>query len=138
VLIAHAPAPGLYLTDSTGMTLYVFTKDSAGTSACTGACLAKWPAFSAATVSAPSVLKPADFTAVSRADNVSQTAYMGRPLYYYSGDTKPGDMNGQGFNKLWYAANVSGMVPVVMAMPAAVPTTVVTTNSASTSYGGGY
>jgi predicted lipoprotein with Yx(FWY)xxD motif len=134
VLIAHKPDPGLYLTDTFGKTLYVFTKDTAGASTCTGTCLAKWPAFSADPVTAPSVLKPADFSAVTRADGVNQTAYMGRPLYYYAGDALPGDTNGQGFNNLWYAANVSGIVPVVTT----IPTTVPTTNSAATSYGGGY
>jgi predicted lipoprotein with Yx(FWY)xxD motif len=123
VLIAHTPALGLYLTDTAGKTLYVFTKDTAGTSACTGTCLAKWPAFSADPVSAPSLLKPADFSAVSRADGVKQTAYMGRPLYYFASDTKPGDANGEGFNNLWYVANVSGTVPVVTTMPTTMPTT---------------
>ena len=133
VLIAHTPALGLYLTDASGTTLYYFTKDTSGTSACTGACLAKWPAFAAAAVSAPSPLSPADFSTVSRADGVNQTAYKGMPLYYYSGDMKPGDVNGQGFNNLWYAANVSGIVPVVTAVPTMVPTTIKT----PVSYGGG-
>jgi len=135
VLVAHTPALGLYLTDGAGNTLYTFTKDSSGTSACTGACLAKWPAFGAATVSAPSVLDPSGFSAVSRADGVNQTAWMGRPLYYYAGDTKPGDVNGQGFNNLWYVANVSGTIPVVTTMPATVPATASTSLSSG---GGGY
>ena len=101
VLIEHNPDLGLYLTDTSGKTLYFFTKDASGTSACTGACLAKWPAFSSSSVTAPSVLKTSDFSAVSRADGVKQTAFMGRPLYYYSGDVKPGDVNGQGFNNVW-------------------------------------
>ena len=134
VLVAHNAALGLYLTDTSGKTLYVFTKDSAGTSTCTGTCLAKWPAFSASPVTAPSALKPSDFSAVTRIDGVNQTAYMGMPLYYYSGDANPGDMNGQGFNDQWYAANVSGIVPA----PTPVPTMVPTTSSASTSYSGGY
>jgi predicted lipoprotein with Yx(FWY)xxD motif len=137
VLAAHTPALGLYLTDASGMTLYVFTKDTPGTGTCTGACLAKWPAFNAAAVSAPSVLAPANFSAVSRADGVNQTAWMGRPLYYYAGDMKPGDVNGQGFGNLWYVANVSGMTPVATAVPTPVPTTVPTTASTPVSYGGG-
>ena len=137
VLIAHTPALGLYLTDASGMTLYVFTKDTTGTSTCTGACLAKWPAFNATMVSAPSVLGQANFSAVSRADGVSQTAWMGSPLYYYSGDMKPGDVNGQGFNSVWYVANVSGMTPVVTAVPTMVPTKVPTPVYTPMSYGGG-
>jgi predicted lipoprotein with Yx(FWY)xxD motif len=137
VLAAHTPALGLYLTDASGMTLYVFTKDTTGTGTCTGACLAKWPAFNAATISAPSVLAPANFSAATRADGGNQTAWMGRPLYYYAGDMKPGDANGQGFNSLWYVANVSGMTPVVTAVPTPVPTKVPTTVTTPVSYGGG-
>ncbi|MGA2160654.1 MAG: hypothetical protein ABSG28_00435 [Methanoregula sp.] len=134
VLITHSPDLGLYLTDISGKTLYIFTKDTAGTSACTGTCLAKWPAFYANPVSAPSVLNLTDFSVVSRADGVNQTAYMGRSLYSFTGDAKPGDVNGQGFNNAWYVANVSVMTPVVTTQPTAASTT----NSASAGYGGGY
>jgi predicted lipoprotein with Yx(FWY)xxD motif len=136
LLIAHTPALGSFLTDTSGKTLYVYTKDTAGTGTCTGTCLAKWPAFVASPVTAPSILKSSDLTELSRADGVNQTAFMGKPLYYYAGDAKPGDVTGQGFGGVWYVANTTGMVPAAMAT--AVPTTVVTTNSASTSYGGGY
>jgi predicted lipoprotein with Yx(FWY)xxD motif len=135
VLIAHNAALGLYLTDTAGKTLYVFAKDSAGTSTCTGACLAKWPAFGASPVTAPSSLTPTDFSTVSRADGVNQTAWMGMPLYYYSGDQKPGDANGQGFNGVWYAANASGIVPVTTTMPTTAPTVSTTLMSSGS---GGY
>jgi predicted lipoprotein with Yx(FWY)xxD motif len=131
VLIAHTTALGSYLTDTSGKTLYYFTKDTAGTSACTGSCLAKWPAFSADPVTAPSALKITDFSAVSRADGAKQTAFMGRPLYSYSGDTKPGDANGQGFGGVWYVADVAGTTPA----PTSLPTTL---NTLSPSGGGGY
>jgi predicted lipoprotein with Yx(FWY)xxD motif len=138
VLIAHKTDLGLYLTDTSGKTLYFFTKDTSGASTCTGACLAKWPAFSADPVTAPSVLKPSDFSSVSRADGVKQTAFMGRPLYYFTDDAKPGDVKGQGFNNLWYVANVSGITPVVTILPPSVPTTTRTTSPSSGGYGGGY
>jgi predicted lipoprotein with Yx(FWY)xxD motif len=138
VMISHQASLGSFLTDKTGKTLYFFTKDTTGTSTCTGTCLAKWPAFSADPVSAPSVLKPSDFSSVSRADGVKQTAFMGRPLYYFADDAKPGDVKGQGFNNLWYVANVSGITPVATTPPTAVPTTVRTTSQSSGGYGGGY
>ncbi|MGB8821142.1 MAG: hypothetical protein WCC68_08150, partial [Methanoregula sp.] len=62
------------------------------------------------------------------------TTFMGRPLYYFANDTKPGDTNGEGFNNLWYVANITGTVPVA---PTPVQTTVVPTQSMM-SYGGGY
>jgi predicted lipoprotein with Yx(FWY)xxD motif len=129
VMIAHQGTVGSFLTDKTGKTLYTFSQDTPGTSACTGACLTKWPAFNSAFVSAPSVLKPADFSAVTRSDGILQTAYMNRPLYYFADDTTPGEVKGQGFNNAWYVANVSGFVPV----PTTVPTTLRTL-----SYSGGY
>jgi predicted lipoprotein with Yx(FWY)xxD motif len=138
VMISHQASLGSFLTDKTGKTLYFFTKDTTGTSTCTGTCLAKWPAFSADPVSAPSVLKLSDFSSVSRADGVKQTAFMGRPLYYFADDAKPGDVKGQGFNNLWYVANVSGITPVATTPPTAVPTTVRTTSQSSGGYGGGY
>jgi predicted lipoprotein with Yx(FWY)xxD motif len=131
ILIAHTTDLGLYLTDTTGKTLYYFTKDTAGTSTCTGVCLAKWPAFSTDLVSAPSVLKASDFSAVNRSDGTKQTAFMGRPLYYFADDAEPGDVKGQGFGSAWYVANVSGYVPV------AIPTTLNTLIPSGSGYGGG-
>ncbi len=136
VLVAHTASLGSYLTDTSGKTLYVFTKDTAGTTSCSGTCLAKWPAFGPGyPVTVPSSLNPADFVPLGRTDNVTQTAYKGKPLYYYSGDTKPGDTNGEGFNNLWYVANVSGVIPVVTTIPTTVPTTL---NTPGSSGGGGY
>ena len=134
VMVTDRPATGSYLTDGTGRTLYFFAKDSNGTSACTGACPAKWPPFAPASVVAPSLLKVSDFSTISRADGTPQTTYMGRPLYYFANDTNPGDMNGNGFNNLWYVANITGMVPAVM-NPA---TTLTTVTTAMQSAGGGY
>ena len=137
VLIANNKNLGFYLTDTSGKTLYYFTKDTPGASTCTGTCLSLWPAFNADSVTAPSVLNPSDFTSVTRFDGVKQTAFMGRPLYFYSGDTKPGDTKGQGFNNLWYIATTNGTTPVVTTQPTIVPTTVRTT-SPSYGYSGGY
>ena len=138
VLIANNKNLGFYLTDTSGKTLYFFTKDTPGASTCTGTCLGLWPAFNADPVTAPSVLNPSDFTSVTRYDGVKQTAYKGRPLYYYSIDAKPGDAKGQGFNNVWYVATTTGTTPVVTTQPTSVPTTVRTTSSSSGGYGGGY
>jgi predicted lipoprotein with Yx(FWY)xxD motif len=126
VMIAKSSSLGLFLTDRMGNTLYYFAKDTPGTSACTGACLAKWPAFNAGSVSAPSVLDPADFGSLTRTDGTNQTTFMGRPLYYFTNDTKPGDTNGQGFNNLWSVANITGTLP---AAPSPASTTVIPTAS---------
>jgi predicted lipoprotein with Yx(FWY)xxD motif len=142
VLISHSTTLGSFLTDTSGTTLYYFTKDSSGQSSCTGTCIAKWPPFSADTVTAPSLLNTGDFSSVSRADGMKQTAFMGRALYYYSGDTKPGETNGEGFNNLWYVANVTGSVPAVTTTSTTVPTVTPTPTQSpgmgSSGGGGGY
>ena len=126
VLISHTTKLGSFLTDTSGKTLYFFTKDTSGQSSCTGTCIATWPPFSADQVTAPSLLNVGAFSSVTRADGMKQTAFMGRPLYYYSVDKKPGDTNGQGFINLWYVANITGTVPAVTTIATTVPTTVPT------------
>ena len=142
VMVAHQGTVGTFLTDKMGKTLYFFTRDTSGTSTCTGPCLAKWPAFNGIPVSAPSVLKPEDFTTITRTDGVKQTAYMNRPLYYFADDAMPGEIRGEGFNTLWYVANISGALPVVTSPPttvtATIPTEVPTILPTTFDYGGGY
>jgi predicted lipoprotein with Yx(FWY)xxD motif len=138
IMISNKGNLGSFLTDRVGKTLYFFTKDTSGVSTCTGTCLANWPAFSADPVVAPSALKPTDFSVLTRSDGAKQVSYMGRPLYYFAADTKPGDIKGEGVNNVWYVANVSGITPVVTIPPTAVPTTTRTTSPSSGGYGGGY
>ncbi len=118
--VAASPL-GTILVDAQGKTLYYFAKDvpGNGASACAGQCAAIWPAFPAGTVQVSPPLDPAEFSSITRADGATQTTYYGRPLYYYASDTKPGDANGEGFNNLWYIANVSGTLPVVTTPTAA-------------------
>jgi predicted lipoprotein with Yx(FWY)xxD motif len=91
-----------YLTDSKGMTLYYYTKDTDGQSACYGGCATAWPIFYAENLTLPSSLKASDFGTVTRTDGTKQTTYMGWPLYYWQRDTKAGDMTGEGVGKVWY------------------------------------
>lgn len=138
VMIAHSQSLGSYLTDGSGKTLYVFSHDAPGSTACSGDCLAKWPAFSTATISAPSVLRVSDFSAAKRTDGFMQTAFKDHLLYYYSGDVSPGDAKGQGFNGVWWVADITGTVPPVPTpVPTTVPTTVPTFDYSSSGGGGG-
>ncbi len=95
---------GTYLTDAKGMTLYVFKKDSPGKSACMGECVTKWPPYHREKVGVTGGLKAADFGAIQREDGKEQTTYKGAPLYYFAGDKKPGETNGQGVKEDWFAA----------------------------------
>lgn len=93
---------GSYLTDDKGMTLYMFKKDSAGTSACSGGCVEKWPLFFVENLTVPEGLKGEDFAFIKRDDGKLQTTYKGMPLYYFFKDKGAGDTNGQGVNNVWY------------------------------------
>jgi predicted lipoprotein with Yx(FWY)xxD motif len=137
VMYAHQPAVGTYLTDGTGRTLYYFARENPGEVACTDTCLANWPAFSAGSIAAPSILKSGDFSVTTRPDGIKQTLYKGRLLYYFAKDQTPGDLNGEGVINAWHVANITGFVPPVPVPTTAVPTTIPTTIDSSSSDSGG-
>jgi predicted lipoprotein with Yx(FWY)xxD motif len=95
-----------YLTDAKGMTLYYYTKDADGQSACYGGCATAWPIFYSADISVSAPLQPSDFATITRTDGTKQTTYQGWPLYYWQKDTKPGDATGEGVGKVWYIQKV--------------------------------
>ncbi len=103
---------GTVVTDGAGMTLYMFTKDTQGTttSACTGACLTAWPL-----VVADSTPKLTGVTgtvgSIATADAKKQVTLNGWPLYYYAKDTKAGDVTGQNVQQVWFVLTAAG-VPV--------------------------
>jgi predicted lipoprotein with Yx(FWY)xxD motif len=93
--------PAEYLADPAGRTLYVDAQDtvtpgSDPVSNCTGACLTTWPVFAAADGSRPTGIDTAKLTTFTRADGAKQSAFDGHPLYYFVGDTLPGQTNGRG------------------------------------------
>lgn len=92
---------GKVLTNDSGMTLYVFDKDSAGKSACNGPCASNWPPLMASASS----MAMGDYTVITRDDGSKQWAYKGRPLYTWHNDKAPGDITGDGFlNGAWHIA----------------------------------
>jgi len=102
-------ALGTVLTDGNGSTLYMFTADSGGASACYDACAAKWPPLTSA--AAPTLgtgLDAEDFTSIARTDGSSQVVFYGMPLYYFAGDKAAGDVNGQGLAGKWYVVGADG------------------------------
>lgn len=102
VMISTSATLGNYLVDGAGKTLYWYTKDTVGVSACTGNCLKNWPAFTASSFTVPSALNPADFSTITRDDGTKQVTYKGFPLYYWVKDVKRGDTTGQDVGKVWY------------------------------------
>jgi len=103
---------GDYVTGKDGLSLYVFGKDTATTSACNTAnsCQTTWPPLtvtSASDVTAGSGVTGMIGT-ITRTDGTLQVTLGGHPLYYYSGDSKAGDTTGQGLFNLWYVASATG------------------------------
>ena len=96
---------GKFLTDSKGMTLYIFKKDSPGKSVCAGPCVMKWPLYFREKVSVPDGVSGGDFGTINREDEKRQTTYKGSPLYYFAGDKAPGDVLGHGVGDVWFVAN---------------------------------
>lgn len=101
---------GKFLTDPNGMTLYIFTKDTAdsGASVCNDDCAANWPPFFMEGATLPEGT-PGELSIVTRDDGSSQLAYNGMPLYLWVSDTAPGDVTGQGVGDVWYVASVEEM-----------------------------
>jgi predicted lipoprotein with Yx(FWY)xxD motif len=101
---------GKFLTGEDGKTLYLFTPDTTSASNCTGDCAATWPPF---TLEADETVKGGDgvtgtFGTIARQDGSMQVTYAGHALYYYSGDTAAGDVNGQGLFNKWYVVGADG------------------------------
>ncbi|TFZ08249.1 COG4315 family predicted lipoprotein [Ramlibacter humi] len=90
------------LVGPNGMSLYTFDRDAAssGKSACNGPCATIWPPLTAAASASGS----GDWTVVTRDDGAKQWAYKGKPVYYWSKDTKPGERGGDNFNNAWRVA----------------------------------
>jgi predicted lipoprotein with Yx(FWY)xxD motif len=97
---------GSLLTDSDGLTLYVFDADTDGEPTCTDSCAEEWPPLVAENIETHGELD-IDATSIETADG-TQVTINGRPVYRYAGDSAPGDTNGQGIGGIWWALDVDG------------------------------
>jgi predicted lipoprotein with Yx(FWY)xxD motif len=107
--IATDPEMGNILVDQNGMTLYIFTKDTADTSNCDADCLKKWPAL--ITLGKPILGDGVDASMVGSAtlaDGSKIVTYNHMPLYYWYKDFKPGDINGQAVGDVWFVVSPDG------------------------------
>lgn len=100
---------GEVLVDGSGHTVYLLTADHHGTSTCDAGCAAAWPPVP------PAGGTPSGVTGtLGRTTTPAGTAVAtlnGVPLYTYTGDPAPGDVNGQdihSFGGQWYAVSPSG------------------------------
>jgi predicted lipoprotein with Yx(FWY)xxD motif len=97
---------GVHMVGPGGLTLYVFTEDEENESYCFEECLVAWPA-----LVVPEGMTPlagedvaGALSTIPLADGSQQVTYEGWPLYFFKGDLKPGDMNGQGLKDVWFVA----------------------------------
>jgi predicted lipoprotein with Yx(FWY)xxD motif len=96
------------LTTTKGRTLYSLSAETNGRFICTGACAAStWHP-----LVVPSGVKPTGpvkLGTIERPEGKTQVTFKGRPLYSFSGDSKTGDVNGEGIKDVgtWHAATTS-------------------------------
>jgi predicted lipoprotein with Yx(FWY)xxD motif len=95
VVVSTAKSSKLGKVLSSGKTLY--TLKSNGT-ACTAQCLVIWPALvlpkGQTKATAGSGVSASKLGSVSRAGGIHQVTYSGKALYLFSGDSGPGQVNG--------------------------------------------
>jgi len=99
---------GIVLVDSNGMTLYHLTGETTSKFVCTGGCTQAWPPLQASGGPSHGSGAMGTLDTVKRPDGITQVTYDGLPLYTFSGDTKPGDANGQGVQGAWFAVTADG------------------------------
>jgi predicted lipoprotein with Yx(FWY)xxD motif len=108
----HASAYGKILFDGKGFALYAFTKDPKGRSTCSGPCASAWPPFVVPKrATAGAAVSDSLLGVTRRTDGRFQVTYAGRPLYYYVGDRKPGQVlcqNVPEFGGIWRVVRASG------------------------------
>jgi predicted lipoprotein with Yx(FWY)xxD motif len=112
VSAADVSGLGTVLVDSEGLTVYMFAKDNGTTSSCYGACEQNWPpVIATGKPSAGEGAMSSHLGTTKRKDGSMQVTYAGHPLYTYSGDTAPGEANGNGltfFGGKWSAMDEAG------------------------------
>jgi predicted lipoprotein with Yx(FWY)xxD motif len=97
------------LTNAKGLTLYSFAPDTSTKSNCNGSCAAIWPPVKGPAAAGSGVT--GNVTTITRTDGAAQATYKGHPLYTYTGDTAPGQHNGNGLNVnggVWHEVTASG------------------------------
>ncbi len=95
------------MVDANGLTVYAFSPDTTTTSACNAGCDSNWPPVTVAGT-APTTVSGLPITTLTRGDGATQLVVNGHPVYTFSGDSKPGDTNGEGVGGKWYYVNEKG------------------------------
>src|SRR4051794_30618597 len=103
---------GTFLVDGQGRALYLWDADKSTMSTCSGACAEAWPPLTTkAAPKASGTVKSSLLGTTKRTDGTREVTYAGHPLYYFAGDTGPGQTAGQGSNGFgapWWDVSPSG------------------------------
>jgi predicted lipoprotein with Yx(FWY)xxD motif len=97
------------LTNAKGLTLYSFAPDTSTTSKCNGSCAGVWPPVKGPATAGAGVT--GKLATITRTDGSTQATYNGHPLYTYTGDSAPGQANGNNLNisgGVWHEVTASG------------------------------
>lgn len=100
---------GNILTANKGMTLYVYTADTQDTSNCSIICQKVWKPL--LTNGAPTLGTGITKSMVSNtklSDGSLVVTYNHMPLYFFVNDTAASQVNGQGFDNVWFAVSPEG------------------------------
>ena len=89
---------------ASGRTLYTLSAEVHGRFICTKSCLMTWPPLKVP--AGGKVVGVAKLGVVKRPDGIRQATLNGHPLYRFAGDSRKGDVNGEGFKDVgtWHAA----------------------------------
>jgi predicted lipoprotein with Yx(FWY)xxD motif len=110
--VTSPPLNAPHLININQAALYRFDTDTINPSKsnCNDACAAKWPPVTIqqnGNVYLAGV-DPKKVGAIRRADGDIQITIGGHPIYRFAGDTKVGDLNGQGVGGTWFAVGPKG------------------------------
>ena len=81
-----------------GRVVYTFDVDDGDISNCYDACAKTWPPV---LIKDATALK-APMSATKRKDGSLQLVLEGQPLYFFKGDSNPGDIKGDGLGNVWH------------------------------------
>ena len=93
------------------MTVYLFAPDEQGAPTCTDACAETWEPLTVEDAGQVTGGEGVDASLLGTAEHPTagtQVTYNGWPLYFFAGDSAPGDTNGQGQGGVWFVLDPTG------------------------------
>jgi predicted lipoprotein with Yx(FWY)xxD motif len=101
---------GQVVVDGKGFTLYRFDKDTPkpAVSNCFGPCAKTWPPVKFTGKFRLKGIPRSAIGNIMTKDGICQATINGWPIYHYSKDTAPGQINGQGVGGTWFAVAPDG------------------------------